>query len=258
MAPVQADPLGIIALCNAIAQDWARCVCPVYVDSDRRFVTAQGIGTMFPCAAVDTLYLMTASHVIRDSMNCDVRIVSMQGHGITIANMLFQCVDLPDIAVAEFSADEAAKRGMIWTDVIPLDADWSGWVGTGIFYLLGFPASKNELKGQFGRVRQECLVYQSNPVPATRRTQIPDALALFYAPKKATDPHGKRVTPPDMHGMSGGPCLEIMMRKRADGLELKARLHGIIVEYFPQDQQIIVSPLTNFILYAAHDASHQR
>ena len=238
----------MVRACELVGERWASAVCPVYVNPEKRSVTAQGLGTMFVGAIDGKLYLVTADHVIAASQSYEFRVLHLQGRAVDTVHMNFQGSQSCDIAVHEMNAFTSPTLVGGLYKHIPIAEDLSGWTETGIFSLLGYPSTKNVLKARFGSTNRHAFniiaTRISNP---SRRTQIENAFALEYSPRNATDGAGAKINPPDLHGMSGGPCIELMLKQNPDGWSLRAKLKGVITEYHPQDRQIIVSPISNAI-----------
>lgn len=231
-----------------MGERWASAVCPVYVNPEKRSVTAQGIGTMFVGAIDRKLYLITADHVIAASQSYKFRVLHLQGRALDTAHMDFRGSRSCDIAVQEMNASTSPSLiGGVYKH-IPVSEDCPGWVPTGIFSLLGYPSTQNVLKARFGSTNRRVFnVIATRTAQPSKRTQIENAFALEYSPRSATDGSGAKTNPPDLHGMSGGPCIEIMSKQTSDGLSLRAKLKGVITEFHAQDRQIIVSPISNAI-----------
>lgn len=129
---------------------WASAVAPVYVEPDKRSVTANGVGTMFLGSIGDRILLVTAHHVIERSKALAYRVVNIQGTAINTLQLDFAGDPVADIAVVELHAGKVPALADTRLKNIPLFEDVSNWTPTGIFSLVGYPASKNVLKARFG------------------------------------------------------------------------------------------------------------
>jgi len=81
------------------------------------------------------------------------------------------------------------------------------------------------------------------------KTDIQDRAVFTYNPKRMVDSYFNRISnPPNLHGMSGGPALEVRaMLMSEDEIKLHVRLAGVLVEWH-QKQKVVVAAETHSLL----------
>ncbi|WP_152980771.1 hypothetical protein [Stenotrophomonas ginsengisoli] len=229
---------------ESVGERWVDTVCPVFVDSNKSFVTAAGLGTSFIASVRDDLFLITAHHVIEDSKKYSVRVINLQGKAYDTGGLEFFGDSKNDIVYSPLQKAELNKLGLLGVKHYPLARGWHGWMPTETFSLLGYPGTKNELKLRFGKTDRHCF----NLLATTLKngqcdTEVEDPILLGYSPKKAVDIKGTKINPPDLFGMSGGPCFQIMVKETDQGLSIAPRLVGVSVEWHQDRNIVVVSPI---------------
>lgn len=235
---------------ESLGERWADIVCPIFVDSSKKLVTAQGIGTCFVASNRDALYLITAHHVIRDSRKHSVRVTNLRGIAYDTSHLDFSGDEKNDIVYAQLDKGELSQLGVASLKHYSLSSVWEGWRRTTTYFLLGYPASKNELKLTFGKTDRHCLNLFATSAQRRRcKTAVEDPIFLSYSPKRVTDRLGTNIRPPNLFGMSGGPCFQVMAKETELGVTFAPRLVGVIVEWYPENHTIIASPIEHVYGY---------
>jgi hypothetical protein len=131
------DEQAVLRACEMVGERWASAVAPVYVEPDKRSVTAHGVGTMFLGSAGDRIFLITAHHVIERSKALSYRVVNIQGTAINTIELDFVGDPVSDIAVVELDSGKVPALAGTRLENIPISEDISEWTPTGIFSLVG-------------------------------------------------------------------------------------------------------------------------
>jgi hypothetical protein len=174
-----------------IGERWSSATCPVYVESDKRNVTANGVGTMFVGSSNGRLFLVTAHHVLDDTKSKPFRIANVQGVVVDTARMVFHQDTVADVALIELNATTVPMLTGRTLKHVPLVEEVAEWTPTGIFSLVGYPASRNVLKARFGSTNRHVYNLIATKVLAPSKcSTIPGALALEYSPREATTGNG--------------------------------------------------------------------
>ena len=226
------------------AEAWADVVAPIFGDSNKRFVAAEGFGTGFLTLVENRIYFVTADHVVAEFGNYGACVANISGKSFDIGLLSFCRDGHRDFSSAKVPDEELAKLDLNTIKYCDLDRDWSGWRQTGVYVVMGYPASKNELKPKFGRADRNGLNIFCVASSATPRTMLPDYLALAYDPKRLRTSQGDTFNSPKLNGISGGPCFEIMSSQSELEVIYSFKMVGLVSEFHPGETAILVVPVT--------------
>lgn len=248
-------PEELFALVDDAVAKWADIVVPIFVDSEKSDKAANGLGSAYLCSHGEHFFLVTALHVITDANKSNLQVANINGKGVDIGGLRFHVLETHDLAVAELEPEWFHEKGVTKIKAARLRNDLSGWQRTGIFVAIGYPETKNRLDMRYEKLDRYCLsITVSIQKHSTVSTSIQDAIHLSYDPKTVINSYGEKLGPqPDLYGMSGGPCLELL---RSTDTKPTYSLDpiGVLTEWHKKDRTIIAAPLSAcFSFNSAHD-----
>ncbi len=229
---------------EAMAGRWAEIACPIFGDSSKKYVSAQGFGTGFVASVGDDIYFFTAFHVVDDFRKYKHRVANVGGKSLDLDSLTFHGDKATDIAFAKMEKNDLLELGLLKIKHCDLARDWSRWAELGTFVAIGYPASRNELKLQFGSTNRNCLnIFAKQSNKALKKSDLPSYIGLQYDPKTTLDSDGAHLQPPELKGMSGGPCFELVATPSGDSVKLSLRLCGVVSEFHAREKVIAVTPI---------------
>lgn len=238
----------LMKIVDEIVDKWVSIVIPIFVESKKKPITAKAadvLGSAYLCSNGETFFLVTALHVVKDANEFQVQVTNINGTAIDIGGLKFQAHDKHDIAVTELKPEWFDKKEVEKVKAAPVGRDLSKWERTGIFIAMGYPATKNELDVRYGKVDRYCHSISLGLLKNCKiKTEVEDAIFLSYDHKNIIHSSGKKQSSqPDLYGMSGGPCLELL--SRYEDFETKFSLEpvGVLVEWHKKSRVIVVAPL---------------
>ncbi|UHQ19021.1 serine protease [Lysobacter sp. KIS68-7] len=230
------DGLAFLREIEAKAEVLADVVAPIFGDSPKTYVHAAGFGSGFIASRGTTFFFITADHVVDDFSKFKVAVANIAGRSFDLSLLRFSRNESRDCAVATLPHQLLAPTDFKHYE---LDWDWSNWTSTGVFVAIGYPSTRNELKPGFGKAdRNEVRVFATPSNERPRKTKLIDYFALSYDPENIKRSDGSPVELPDLHGMSGGPCLEIM---RSPTAEYSFKFAGVVSEFHPAEKALLIA-----------------
>jgi len=227
-----------------VIADWSDIVVPIFVDSEKTDQAANGLGSAYFCAEEHRMFLVTALHVITDANKSKLQIANINGKGVDLGGLPFRVIKSHDVAVAELSDEWIHSKGIESIKAAPIRRDLSGWRKTGIYAAIGYPGTKNRLDMRYGKVDRYCHSISLKALEGCSiTTQIQDALLFSYDHKNVINSAGEPLGPqPDLFGMSGGPCLELLL---SNGTHPTYSFHpvGVLTEWHRKERAIVAAPL---------------
>ncbi|WP_298853078.1 hypothetical protein [uncultured Aquimonas sp.] len=230
------------------AERWAEITCPIFGESSKRFVSAEGFGTGFLTSIKTEMYFFTAYHVLEDFKRYSVRIANIGGKAFDLDSLEFQGDKKLDIGFARVDAQQLRHLGLSSVKHCPLARDWSEWCPLEVFVAMGYPATRNELKLKFNSTDRHCLnIFASKTTTQAPKSALAKYLGIAYDPKKVTLSDGTFLKPPELKGISGGPCFQLMRRYVKESVAYSFRLRSVISELHPTQKIITTSPIEALI-----------
>jgi hypothetical protein len=187
--------------------------------------------------------LVTALHVVEQVMLADACVVNICGTGVILEHIAFFPDEDNDLAFAPLDGI-LMRHGVTRIVAIELDAQEDGSEEVGYHLLMGYPASKNKLDLKFNEIerRLHSLTAKSVSPPQRLVTTIKEPRFFGYDPKSQVDSQIRPVQPPGLHGMSGGPALELRASRHiGNEYRFHIRLSGVLVEWRQQEKVVVAA-----------------
>jgi hypothetical protein len=230
------------------AENWAEAVVPIFRESPKRYVSAAGFGSGVICSVGNDTYFATCDHVVKEFERAEVVQANIGGRAFAVSKLRHKRDAVSDVAIASISDRDLAESGVEKVKRVPLDRDWLGWEGTGNFVAMGYPGAQNELKLKFNSTVRNCFaIFAKATSRKSSLTQLDRYFALEYSPRSVRRGDGRHFNPPDLDGMSGGPCFEIMKRWAMDRMSYSFRLAGLVCEFRRREPLILVSDVSTVL-----------
>ena len=225
-------------------EKWSDIVVPIFVSSEKSDQAANGLGSAFLCEEGNCKFLVTALHVVTEANKSKLQVANINGKGVDIGGLPFRVMKNHDVAVVELSDEWFQSKEIKSVKTAPLGRDLSAWTKTGLYFAIGYPGTKNRLDMRYGKIDRYCQSISVTALDAySFKTPIQDAMCFSYDHKKVFDSTGKLLGPqPDLNGMSGGPCLELLSSM---SLPKKHSFHpvGVLTEWHKKERVIVAAPL---------------
>lgn len=232
-----------------VVDRWSIIVVPFYSSSTKSNANADGFGSGFVVRYRNKLFLATASHVVDDAMKNEVNIIVINGHSILLENIIAMRDEQNDIAA--FPLDNLLrKNGFRSVSGLDIDVAPKG-EPLGLNLLLGYPGTKNRLNSKFKKTNRHLQSITAKKIDheVSLKTEISNCIQFEYNTKKLIDSKLNKIpNSPYLHGMSGGPALE-MRQELTSEHELKThiRLVGVLVEWHQQQKVIVATEASSLI-----------
>lgn len=240
-------PKDIAKVINSLAYKWKITIAPFLSKYKNDYCI---FGTGFIVRFNSSYYLVTALHVLEDALKNEAVVIKVNNNDVLFEKLLF-CPDKEnDIAVANI--DDLLARNDI-KSIIPinLSEDFSSYMSTNTYLLMGYPSSKNKLKPLYNKFDK--MIY-SFTVPLL--DEVPTEISTISDPIHFTFTHQDflsseleyKVQAPNPYGMSGGPAFELMYRKQGETtIHHHVKLVGILVEWHKNKQTIIAASSSSLL-----------
>lgn len=235
------DPEEFFSTVERGTDQWAAAAVPIFSKSQKRFVDAAGLGSGVVCSLGEELFFVTCEHVQRDFAEYEIVQANIGGRAFKVGSLFYKTDPLTDVAIARVSREALASVGIAAVTTVPLDQDWSEWKATGNFVAMGYPGTQNELKLAFNSTKLRAFaVFAKGTSARSRETKLAQYFALGYTRKSIRRSDGTYYGPPELAGMSGGPCFEIMKRASAEGHAYSFRFAGLVCEFRRQEPWLLI------------------
>ncbi|WFC42279.1 serine protease [Pseudoxanthomonas sp. SE1] len=234
----------LVGRVESAAIEWAGTLAPFFGNSIRSFVDAEGFGTGFVAKHQGEFFLITADHVVDDIDRYEACVANVLGRSLDVKALRFKRDASRDIAFARLTEDYLARSEIDSVRYFDLGRSWTAWQGTGIYVVSGYPASQNQLKLKFGKTDRHGLNIFCSASSAKPKSALTSYLAFSYDRKKLKNAQGCSFNSPKLNGISGGPCMELMVDTRRT---LSFRLVGLVSEFHAKEAVILVSPLVGLV-----------
>ena len=248
---------------DQLAERWHTALVPFFgkeANSPKGSTKGVIFGTGFFVSWNSSFVLVTAAHVIETARNYSVVILNVNGYGVPLSNRKFRIFEDSDIAISMFDVNELQQAGVGKIKVIPIATDRSGQVAMSRYVGMGFPATQNQLNTAYKKLDRTSLIFSLFPAAKGQRskTLVPNPLLLEYEPlrMKPGVNRPKNSTPPDIHGVSGGPVFQLFAFERPDhsvvgdtdhSIQIGLELAGILVEWRTEEKHLIAAKTSDLI-----------
>jgi hypothetical protein len=200
-------------------------VVPLYVADNKINGKFNCFGSGFIISRKGRQFIVTAAHVVKEikKMNEPIQLLTIvNGTQLDISWGCFIINDVSDLAVMPINR-------VVDMRAINVDANEFSVEETGVAY--GFPATINKL----GRFNKSSIIMV---ISTCMERQTGEENYYHYDRKKMLNNLGeKKGNSPDLHGMSGGPLLNIHCN---NDLGVTFSLAGIITRQEPQNKLLVV------------------
>lgn len=248
---------------DQLADRWHTALVPFFgKENDGPKGTIKGVifGTGFFVNWKSLFVLVTAAHVLETAHRYGVVTLNVNGRGVLLQNKKFKTFEDSDIAVTAFDFAELQEAGVGKVKVIPLATDRSGQTALPRFVAMGFPETQNRLNTAYNKLDRTSHIFSLFPASEhqTSKSLVPNPLLLEYEPSqmKPGVNRPKDSTPPDIHGVSGGPLFQLYATERhvyqedgdmALGVHVGLELAGILVEWREDEKKIVAATTRDLI-----------
>ncbi len=199
------------------------------------------IGSGFIVSYLSNKYLVTALHVIDKLKAYTAKCISINNTNVVFNMEGLSDID-NDIVVFKLTDKWFADNNIDNTFIFNMDdIDFSG--ERLLYFLLGYPSSKNKIYGIAPNSTRDRIVLSITAFKyeddICKITNIKSPIPFLYDHDKILDSKLQQYTnPPDLHGMSGGPAIELI-HTQDEGLQV--RLIGIITEWYKNERIVIAT-----------------
>ena len=253
-----ASNLTTVEIFDALAERWQNIVVPFLTNGKKSRTGARGFGSGFMATYRGVHFLVTAKHVLDETIRHGTCAININDHVLLLENMDF--FTDPDNDLAFTPIQDALLRNKVERVLaIDLTPGFEVRESLGYHLLMGYPASKNKLDSRWGKVDRTLLSITAQKSEAEHPwvKKISDPVVFNYDPKKQIDstfqPTGQ---PPQPYGMSGGPALEVRFSGTyEEGYSFFVTLSGVLVEWH-ENKRAIVAASSDSLLRAFEAAAN--
>jgi len=245
MYPITNEQL--MGLVDQATNEWSECVVPIFVESKKSNEAANEIGSAYLCGYGQNILLVTALHVVTAANKHNFQVANICGKAVDIGGLPFHALQDHDIAIASLEEDWLLERGVKKIKATPVGRDLTEWQRTGIFVAIGYPGTKNKLDMRYEKVDRNCLGISVVRLKECKvKTPVKDAMFLSYDHDNVINSSGVKLgAQPDLYGMSGGPCLELLRRNGQEPM-FSFDPVGVLSEWHKDDRVIVAAPLPQY------------
>ncbi|WP_377161076.1 hypothetical protein ACFJIX_14185 [Roseateles sp. UC29_93] len=234
---------------------WGHIAFPIIVPKHQPGA-AESIGTGFVAEVKGQIVLVSSLHVMHQLQASKAHIAVIRGKSLHLSGLSARQSRVQDVAVIMTPPDWQAAHLPERVNVAQVGLRRPDMLSTGVFLCMGYPVTKNTLQAFHGKTQRHlhCLSLREAP-PGRVVTTIPNALVLDYDPKKTLTTDGQPAgSPVRLHGMSGGPCFEVLLGQEVDGRpRLSLSIVGVINEWHPKNGRAIVVSRLSEVMPGAYE-----
>lgn len=202
--------------------------------------TLYPIGSGFIVNYTGNCFLVTALHVYEKSREYDVACLSIYGKSTAFASLVGVKDDNNDLVIFSLSQEWLMNNNIETQYVYNLDDPNNYCTGFNCYMLLGFPGGQNKIYGKVPRAPRDhkilCITAEMTE-EVISSSEIESHITFKYDAKKILNSELKSYgLSPDLHGMSGGPAVELVVTPEK-GFDI--RLAGVLARWHKSEQRII-------------------
>lgn len=243
--------MSVADVVDAFVRKWHRSVVPFYTESLRRYVDLQLHGSGFIVRWKDIDYLVTARHVLEAMQDMDTRQVLIGERRLHLRNVAFRTDAANDIGVALVKeimdgnirdGDDPIRMPEIIMTPIPLTCRLDGSQTLPYYVMMGFPGNKNRLMHRFGKTDIHLYAFsmEKQTSAGAASTAVSCPARFVFDHKNTVSSKQARVSPPDLHGLSGCPIIGLHLdRAPGDQGNVRVCLEAIMVEHDRGGKEIV-------------------
>jgi len=189
--------------------------------------------------------LITAWHVVEQALQHKLQVVNFAGKGVALGGLEVVKSREQDVAAILLPEQWLQENDLHKFKGVELGKPGDEWLRTGVYVAIGYPASKNNLNKEYGKVDRYCHSISMPPSSKMPKTTIPNPLVLEYDHTEVIDSNVQKMGPQvSLHGMSGGPCMEVVNRRMEDGsLRYSMAPVGVLTEWHKKERLVVASRL---------------
>lgn len=235
-----ASPSNNYELVDQLSRRWHRTICPLYVRNYHSQTAFQSIGTAFLLRYRGAIFFCSAHHAIKEIQNADSIHTEIDGKVINLSGTYFRGSSDTDVAVAHLNHNWMTKRSLTRCAAISFPETVTTVRERGLYFLMGFPSTKNKINSAFGKSDQKVYTYSlTEPRVAKGSTSLTDYLAFEFDVKSMNDSYGASANPPKLNGMSGCPIFEVVTRVKNDfTIQQGVELVGVFCEWSKSHREL--------------------
>ena len=200
----------------------------------------ESVGSGFIALHQDSIFLVTAYHVITSINERPSTVALIANKAIDISNLAFIGNEDSDIAVAHLDVQWATRSGLIdaahrSVPSIPLSPTLDKYGSLRTYFFMGYPASKNEFRKNGKDSSHHLQAYSLTQIIRSSDREI----ALTFDIENMTNTEGEPSNPPHLKGISGGPIFEVFQHLSPDvGPMFRVKLIGSIASWNKRSKEI--------------------
>lgn len=231
-----------LELVDELVHRWSSLVTPIF-GNGKRPGEMEGVGSGFVLSHMGKFYLVTARHVVETLKNqYEHQVVNIFGKGLHLGGRGFKTDESFDIAITDLSYSELKSLGFEKIQSFPLMTD-SSWMPTGVFVVMGYPASKNILNVKYGKIDRKLHSFTVGLcTTANVPTNIVNAIVFDYDRNGMLYSNQSLAAPPALRGMSGGPALQVVVNNNGTTPRVGLSLYGVLCEWHEKRCAIVAAP----------------
>ncbi len=258
----QTRPLEVV---DNVANKWGTIVVPFFVNDPNSKHCAVGLGSGFVVERHRMTFLVTARHVISDLTDGRPLIANIAGTAVPLNGVPFVAPEEDDLAVAFLDPDWAKKQNLERVFPLRLAAREPQWQSSGVYVLLGYPGARNRLNLNMNETTRKLVAHSSSQRIESPRssTHFRNPVAFAFDKKEAVNTDGMPINVGLFKGNSGGPVLEVFVRREPDGTStLSVSLAGVFIGWDKEHRELlccrseVVSRLIDELAYHVDPVGH--
>lgn len=243
--------LILLEIINDIASHWESIVIPIFGKS-KHPSGATTIGSGFIATINNHFLLITAAHVAKTIQESNIITINIKGCAVNLTGLPIIKNALQDIALIPLSPKWMEQNKLKTIKSVAINAPNTDWKRTGIYIAMGYPSSRNMLDSRYKKFNRYCHSISLAEINSCDlNTSIQNPLLLQYDHENIFNNKGEKLGAQiDLHGMSGGPCMEILKWKNLDGT-IKYTLDptAVLAEWHKNKKIIIASKIKDFFIF---------
>lgn len=235
------DTEKFLQITNCLQATLSRSViwffCGNSIDRGR---TLYSIGSGFIVNYSGNCYLVTALHVFDESKKYDVTCLNINGKSAAFASLHGRMDFKNDLVIFSLSPEWLMNNHIETQYVFNLNAPNNCYTGFNCFMLLGFPGAQNKIYGKVPEAPRDhrilCITAEKTE-DVISTSEIESHITFKFKAKETLNselrPYGLT---PDLHGMSGGPAIEVVITPDKN---LDIQLVGVLASWHKSEQRIV-------------------
>ena len=238
-----------IEMINIMTEEFINLPIPIFINSNKEKVGLESIGTGFIVNFKETLYFITAKHVIDVITNENLAMIIINNN-LTLdlkKHLKFDYYLGDDIAISHLCQNFLLKKGLKNIARINLDINMSKCESTiDTALLIGYPSTKNILSSRYDKVDKfvSGIGLYERKVNYLSNTKLNNPIVFSYNLKNIYESSGKnKINPHKLNGMSGSPILQLHINDAS----FEIKLIGVFLEWHKSHHEVIGTSLDGLL-----------